>query len=362
MQRPKISIRSAADLFEAMRHPSAGVRLPTLERIASQPLEALAYGAHEGKDVIDELCDQLVAGEGIFAPALFAALSRFSDPRVVALSLRLARESLDAQLVRLAIGRLAIEEVARKELRTLLWDELAMRAGQAAFALLGCAGLSDREKVRIACWTGEAEGTEGCREAWLEELRGPFQLRARRCLESIGRSAFVWLSRGSDPEGWLLEWGARDFPEEARPLLEAALKTDQVALALSLLPTTPLAVPLLSSDVARVRALAWEKAELGETDWLARMEQEADLEVRSALARRMADQCGDLDSLVALASDADWRVRAQAARGMTRLGARDAARRLALAEPAEVKAVGLKVLVDLEDFEWMEEKVILPGY
>jgi len=58
-ETPQLRIRGAADLFTALSDPDIGVRLAVLQGIARQPAATLAYGAHAGRDVVDELIRQL---------------------------------------------------------------------------------------------------------------------------------------------------------------------------------------------------------------------------------------------------------------------------------------------------------------
>lgn len=370
--RPPVRICSAADLFAGLRHAELAVRLPTLAAVAANPQLVLAYGAYEGVEVVEELCQQLAADAGMLERALFGALSAFADERVLTTSCHLARTHHDPEMVALAIGRLAADssDLARATLVELLMGEEPARGIQAARALSRREDLSWQEKVRIDLWIGfpdKSPGDPACRDFWHKELAGPLQARARRCLEDQGLPAFVWLVDSLPPDAWLLAWGAAQFPQAALPLLEQALQGELADQALEIIAEQPerfpslaaASEPFLSSCQAHRRALAWKLAPLSPSfDWKTALQVEDDPEVRRALAQRMARQCLDEESLLRLASDKDWKIRAFGSEGLIRLGALESARPLALSANVETRAVGAAVLVALEDYEWMEEHLL----
>ena len=75
------------------------------------------------------------------------------------------------------------------------------------------------------------------------------------------------------------------------------------------------------------------------------------------MARRSVQGIAPLTTLV---QDEDWQARAVAAEGMIRVGDRSLApaRELAQSEKPEIRAVGVRVLMSPEDYEWMEETLL----
>ncbi|MBS2036201.1 hypothetical protein JST97_14520 [bacterium] len=370
--RQQVRIRSAADLFESLRHPEASVRLPTLAAVAAQPELTLAYGPHQGVDVIGELCQQLDRDQGLFAKVIFSALLAFQDERVVSACGRVLQARRDPDLLSLACQRLAKEssESARRALQEMLFAQDPARATIAARALSSRQDLSLVEKIHVDLWVG-LEDSEiqhpRSRPVWLELLAGPLQDRARRCLENQGLDTFAWLATVQPGCSWLLTWGCREFPELVEPLLEQALKSREAVVALKLLADYPQRFLSLrpatrgflqDPDPAR-RELAWRVAPLDSAFcWKQSWQEEEVPEVRLAQAVRLSRQCQDEEFLLTLAHSDDWRFRSLASQGLIRLGAQEAARRLALSPKVELRTVGASVLLAMEDYEWMEEHLM----
>lgn len=354
-----VRIRTAEDLFQGLRHPDPAVRLPVLAAVAAQPELVLAYGPHEGVDLIEELCRQLDEPQGIFARPLLDALTRFEDPRVVARCDRLVCESPDPGLVEQAVTR-----ASRAVLGQLLFHADSFRAAPAARALAGRDDLTPAEQVRAELWTG-LTGPAPLGDLWLDELRGPLRSLARRRLEE--RKALAWLeTQALDDETtvWLLDWADREGA--AADLLEKALSSAGLARAgLEILARNPRRYPelrpharaWLESENPHERALAWRAVPLTGTETL---DTEPDPEARLALAARLVEESPGSELLLALSAESDWRLRSLAARGWLAMGneALAPARSLALAEDLGSRAVGARVLVELNDYEWMEEHLI----
>lgn len=374
MKKPgtQVRIRSAADLFDGLRHREASVRLPTLAAVAAQPQLVLAYGPHQGVDVIQELCDQLERDAGMFSKVILGALVAFRDERVVEACCRLLESGPDGELLGLACQRLADDdsEVARACLRKLLFSEVSARATEAARCLRAHPDLELEEKIRVHLWVrleDEAISQPAAHSIWLQLLDGPLQARARLCLEEQGLQAFEWLTQVLPINSWLLEWGARCFPEQAECLLEQALETELAGLALELSAKHPNGFPALR-EAARGflqhhdhvwRESAWRVARLDpDFGWQEAWLKEQSAGVRLALAARIAAECQEESPILLLAESDDWRLRALAAQGLVRLQARESARRLARSTAEGVRTVGASVLLALEDYEWMEEHLM----
>lgn len=368
MSSPKapLRIRNAADLFAGLRHDQLSVRLPTLAAVAAQPDLALAYGPHEGLDVVAELCAQLAGEPGLCGPAILGALVCFGDERVAVRCGELARQSQERELVALAVERLGREPGATAAaLLELLWCDEPWRAQLAARAVASRPDVAPAERVRAELWGGGSHPDNvqpSSRLHWLNELQGPLRHRARRCLEAQGREAFLWL-RHEVQEDWLWRWGAACFPLEVEPWLRSGLEGPQAGLVLELLEgqsglahLRSLAEPLRLHPDPDWRARAWRLSLRGPEPEVFRREQEP--EVRVAMAEHWAGPEGPLELLVELAGDSDWRLRALAARGLVALEARDRARELALSSEVGQRTVGATVLVALEDYDWMEDHLL----
>ena len=370
--RPQVRIRNSAELFESLRHPEAAIRVPALAAVAAQPQRVLAYGCHEGRDVVDELIRQLEGDAGLYAPAVLGALVVFADERVVAACSKVLQSTEDHRMLQLACRRLAQEPdaAARDQLRRLLFSSHPTQATAAADSLRERNDLTLAEKIHLALWVAyEAPemAEESARPLWLGLLDGPLQTKARRCLEEQGKAAFDWLVETRPLDRWLLQWGCQQFPEQAEPLLERALDTEQAVFVLEQLAAHPdlfprlrqAAAAFLSDPNGERRCAAWQVAPLPENlDWLTRWTEEGDSQVRLALGQRMAAECRQERPLLLLAESSDWRIRSLATQGLVRLQARSSARELALGLQAEVRAVGTSVLLALEDYEWMEEHLL----
>jgi hypothetical protein len=80
----RVELRSARDLIAALESPDIGLRMAVHRALAQDPAQALAYGAHEGRDCVDVLVAQGRAGESSSALMACATLSAVDDPRVTA--------------------------------------------------------------------------------------------------------------------------------------------------------------------------------------------------------------------------------------------------------------------------------------
>jgi HEAT repeat protein len=97
-----------------------------------------------------------------------------------------------------------------------------------------------------------------------------------------------------------------------------------------------------------------------ELDWSVTLASEVEPEVRRAMALRLVREGASLAPVLRLAHDPDWQVRSLAAEGLIALGSDSLApaRELARSEHSESRAVGVRVLVALDDYEWMEEHLL----
>ena len=358
-----LHIRSAADLLKSLREGDAGVRLPLIAGIVANPQRVLAYGKHDGLDVIDELIRQLSSQPGIYEKALMGALCAFDDRRMTEYCQRVARESSDAEMVTLAMKFVDEHSV----LLELLSSDEPIRAVPAARALRSHEQLALEHRMKVELWVGlptPLEVAPDTLEIWLQALHGPLSRRARTCLEAAGAPALrlldpFWESWPLELRRWYAEWGL-GHPAAAPDLLLKALSFDElVEIALPHVgsESAVLASKFLTHAKPSVRAKAWLVADLPPCPEKA-LSLETTVEVRRAVATRLVQD--GIAPLTVLAQDEDWQVRALAAQGMIRLGSEslEPARQLAQSENPEIRAVGVRVLMSLEDYEWMEETLL----
>lgn len=338
------------------------MRIPLIAGIAANPERSLAYGAYGGVDVIDELCRQLRGQPGIYEKALMGALCAFDDPRVSAFCESVAAEHDNAEIIGMAVARLGDHPL----LQQLLLSGQPARAVPAA-RVLRDKSLTLEQKIWVELWVGlptPLEVTPDTLHLWLEALQGPLSRRAQRCLQAAGLPALElllphWESFPGGVRRWLAQWGLEQ-PQVAPEILRRALASpDLVDLALPRLSPEQavLAQPFLTHPAPAIRAQAWLVAPLPDSA-LETLATEPAPKVRRAIALRLIRQ--PEPPLLQLAYHSDWRVRAVAAQGLIEAGqkSRESARELALAEQPETRAVGVRVLMALDDYEWMEENLL----
>jgi hypothetical protein len=280
-QPTQLRIRTAAELLAALEDPEPGVRMAVLQVVARQPARALAYGRHEGRDVVDVLLAQAAGRErrGVWE-VVIATLAVFDDPRIVELFLHLLATGRRAETLFTAANRLErepIEPLVDRLLPLLMQNESDARARAAARLLLRASGLDRAAQLRTALLAGDgrllpAPLDADTLELWLAELDGLFALRARRALEAQGEPALrllapCWDRLRDDDRRWLVEWAARTSLDVAATLCERALASGSTALTLAALAVVPRlgeraaalaphVAPLAAADDPKVRLAA----------------------------------------------------------------------------------------------------------
>ncbi|HOQ27190.1 MAG TPA: HEAT repeat domain-containing protein [Armatimonadota bacterium] len=386
MSARQLRIRNAQDLIEGLTSPEVSVRLAVLGATGRNPQAALAYGAHEGRDVIDTLIEQATLAQGTSLWDAFAGvLSAFDDPRAEAFFREVLAEAEEPKRLILAEAYLSQRDVAplRDLLSTmLLQSQSAPRARTAARLLTSCGPHSPEESIRMALVLELGEWTPPALDQttaphWISELQGPFDREARDLLETQGESAFQllighWDAFSEENKEWLLRWGSRLSSPEVEVLLRRALDSGQDTLMLVALeclaerggPSEDLAEALhrLVQHPNPAIRLAATRAGAQGIDWREMLAREADRGIRRECISRLAQEEGAraLDDLVQLLENEEWDLRAAATSALIGLGSAviPAMRRL-VEHPAEgVRVAAVRVLVELGDDLWLEEKLI----
>jgi hypothetical protein len=380
-QEPEeLHIRSAEDLFKAIRGAEHFTRLQLLEALVADPGVGLGYGSHDGQDVVDVLRLELEgAGDQTVRALLMAALANLPDePRAVAALFRewCVSPSADEQL--LALERLAFEPDAevQKHLTVMLrQDDDPDRARMIANVWAWREGLSDEDRLRvaIACEFESAPPpalTAQNATAWRQALNGAFRNRAREWLEPQGKLAFdqllSWPVRSVETDAWLLEWGSSAGFAGVQGLVQHALESDDTAQNAAGLQA--LARPGVDSaethvllerfaDAAPELRLAAVRAGL-RFDAREAAINERDLALRLEGIVRLG--ANDLAVLVELLTDRDWRVRSRATDRLIVLGeaADQAVRPLLDNTRLEVRTAAARVLMELGQDAWLEERLL----
>jgi HEAT repeat protein len=196
----------------------------------------------------------------------------------------------------------------------------------------------------------------------MEELRGGLSAQARGLLESMGRTAFLFLSDrrhllDTPVRQWLISWGAREFPDEARDLVSEALEDpadDTRLAALQAVSRYGAARTLFSGALRECRIIhgdkAWElaaiRAGMPLADIADRVRTETDLDIRLALIGRLDEAGQTVDVLCELLEDGEWKIRAAATEALCALGESgvDAARRLSAHQSIFVRTAAARIL------------------
>jgi len=386
-----LRIRSAADLLAALADPDPGVRMAVLKMVASQPARALAYGRHDGMDVIDALLAQAAGRErrGSWEVAV-ATLTVFRDPRVVEFFTGLLARARRADTLFTAADRLAHEPIAALRdglLPLLMQNESDARARAAARLLLWASDLELAPRLRTALLAGRGRVappplTDATATAWLAELDGLFGPLARHALETQGEPAHRllcahWDRLSETNRIWLLGWGEADAggPSSGTrepPVLERALGSGSAKLALAALrrlpalgaraaTIAPAIAALARSPDAEVR-LAAIRAGASGLDFRALLASETSPELRRACLTSLAraDGAAALPDLLAALRDPHWSVRAAATDALQALGETivPAVEPLARDADARVRTAAVQVLIRLGREDWLEEELL----
>ena len=385
MTATKARIRSAPELLAALRLTDIASRVTVLRGVAAEPDRALALGAHDGRDVVDELLCQASQRRGRTDwLAVVGALAAFRDKRVVAFFQRILATFEEPQILFTAARRLSHEPVESLHafLTPLLQSGSIARARAVAGLLADSATLSAAERVRVSLLS-DAEGFEtapldaGTAACWLAELEGAFRTQAQERLEAQAEPAFAylrgeWDALSDENREWLLVWGTQNWPALTGALLATALElgTDSVALAaMECLPTLGAdAAPFLPSLARFARhpdpALRLAAIRAGATgmDWRAALRQETDPALRQACARCLAREegAGGIAILVALLEDEDWAMRAAVAEALIDIGTPvvGVVKPLVHHTSQGVRTAAVQVLVALGEQAWLEQEML----
>lgn len=371
-QGQKLRIRSAKDIFDALRSDDVGVRLSIVKAIIANPEKAASYAEHDGTTLVDYLIFLLHHNtDPGYKLALLAALASFSEERITNIFKSEMLSSDDDQTITMAASKLAAEPEAdvRGFLATMLKSGHELKARHAANIMAGYETLGLDEKVMIAVhidadFPAPALNDETER-TWLKELVGPALKMAGRLIEEQGEEAFLrlkekWASLPNGVKEWLLDWGARRHQAHTVQLLIEALKEDALLpVALRAIGSygeaasifKPLIAKLASHPDRAVRLTAIRAgAECGQLEEL--IFGEKDIEFRIEFIRRFAAEKGPdaIPQLVEMLGDDDWQIRACAAGGLISIGepAVDAVEPLLSAEDERVRVAAAKVLLSLE--------------
>jgi HEAT repeat protein len=383
---PQLRIRNAQELLAALEDPDLGVRMAVLQVVARHPERALAYGCHDGRDVVHVLLEQSAGRErrGLWE-VVVATLAVFRDPRVVGFFERLLASARRAETMFTAASRLEHEPIdsLREFLRPLLMqNDSDARARAAARLLIRASGLDVAAQIRAALLAGAGrvqpplltDDTVGC---WMAELAGLFGPLARNALEAQGGPALHvlatrWEHLAERERMWLLQWAAAASPDAATPLIERALasgSTELVLAALENLPAlgdraealAPALVSLAHGSDPTLRLAAVEAGARG-LDFRAMLATEQSPALRRACLSALARADGDaaLPELVAALHDHDWSVRAAAARALESLGDGIAPAVEPLAHDADprIRTAAVQILVRLGRDAWLEENLL----
>lgn len=335
-ERARFRVRSAADLFDGLRSPDIPVKLGLLQALAARPEMADRYGPHQGRDVVDELIDQLaqtpVSG---LRTEILKCLAAFSGRRVTAALAAELNPRARAEDILIAARRLGREEPAlAHELLTphLFNDDRPILARAAAEGLAGHDGLTSAERLRVALVGGTDSAdplplTPQTEADWVEALSGPHRPRAWGLLARSGppdrTTALGLWERLPEQRSELLAWAAEVEPEIffglAGRAFESGTAEDKLAAldlggpALVLRPEMKPAVDALAdSPDGRLRLAALRAG--GEGFDLVRLALTGpEIEFRLAAIARLAALGTEAaaDVLARLTDDADWRIRDQ---------------------------------------------------
>lgn len=378
-QPVQLRIRSAAELLAALADPEPAVRLAVLKMVASHPARALAFGRHEGADVIDALLAQAAGRErrGVWE-VVVATLAVFRDARVVEFFQKLLATAHRAQTLFTVAERLAHEPIdsIKDSLRPLLMqNESDARARATARLMIWASDLDPAAQLRAALLAGRNRVrpprlTNETAPHWLAELDGLFGELARQALETQGEPALRllashWEQLAERDRIWLLGWSG------TTELCAKALTSGSSALALAALERLPAlgepaaVAPLLASLAANpdpaVRLAAIQAGASG-IDFRAILatEQSPALRRASLLSLVRDEGAAALPELLAALRDADWRMRAAATKALHELGEQIAPVLEPLARDADphIRTAAAQVLIRLGHESWLEEALL----
>jgi hypothetical protein len=345
LEKKRLQIGTAAELFARLRGPDPEIELVLLEAVAQRPEAALALcgeGESTLEEVVGECLDRAVPGADREAAAVRALAALPGPGPALRLWPRFATAPDWAVLntIAQALGRLPLEW-RRENLRQWLRGPAEPRSQLAANCLAddptpAVQVRTDREDLPAPTFTPE----------WLEEFRGPYRDRAH----------LLW----------------REHPELLAPHFEQLATATQRWLLTRLQGDPQWMLPdadptVLSLLIERFDPPAWAA-------------QHPHPQVRQAAARRLGnpeswraesepavqatlvERLQDVDQLGQALTSPHWMVRAAASRAAARLGGepmRDRIRELlSAATDPQVEAACAQTLVWLEDLDWLSSRLL----
>lgn len=365
------------------------VRIGVLQQIGRHPEKALAYGRHEGKDVLDMLIEQLRdMPSGQLRHAHILALANFRQARAVEFLMRDLPTNQDTESVRAIIVRLGEEqtEAVRCLLVEMLQrDVLSAHARTAAGVLAWWPDwepdLPLRLRMALLSDLGRPEPPlfeDDSAELWLEQLRGPLAAHAWEYLELQGLPTFTrigmrWDKLDDRQRLTLLEWGGRKFLPQVAGMLRQTLSSSNDSLILEALRQLARLPLEQEAHQARLRELwaherldlrcAVVRAGLRDLDWERLLSETSEVDLRRELLVAFARHCPSqaLPCVMSCLEAPEWQIRAAATQLCIAAGeaALEGARRLALEhQNPEVRLAACQVLIGLDQQEWLEEMLL----
>lgn len=242
-----IRIGSAAQLKQTLELSELHFRLAALNAIQQQPAKALAFGLHDGKDVIDMLLGWAKRTEGTVEWLYYVVtLAAFRDARVTDFYTTVLATSTDSELLFTAAEYLSasLNQTLEYRCRRLLWDEHPARVRAVVSLLSGSKLLDDSERIRIGIIALSDETplpvfSQTCK-LWLRKLDGPFRGDAQICLERQGWKRWMifsplgmaWLRRiANGSSTGFLGRSSLMFGKSGLALIERAAMQGVVALS-----------------------------------------------------------------------------------------------------------------------------------
>lgn len=332
----ELRLSTAKDFLAAVRATDMGVRLATLSAISENPDKALAFGAVDGKDLIDELIVILAVEQpSLIRLAAAAALFSLNDQRSLEQACRMFHTETDLEIMLMAGHRIARETnlIVLEYLLPFLNESAGLQRQRiAARMLAGRDGLQPKQQMQVAFLAGESGAqppqlTPATLPIWFEALQGEFQAEARGFLMHQGKESFCALKEHWDDldhatKAWLILWGASHFSEHTVDLIISALSGGDCALqqaafeaileyeSIDIFQAVLDTITLDGRDTSWIAAAIRAGVPVADGHYL--IFSEIDLDVRIALIYSLAKKAGATEDLVRLLKHEDWRIRAAA--------------------------------------------------
>lgn len=249
-EKKKVVINSTQDILAALDSGDLRIIAAVLRAIALDPEKALSYGNSGGDNLTAELDKRFRAARGnVLKTGFFAAMTAIDAPEYLeAYKIGFFMHQYP-EVMLAAAGRLAerpVEQV-RDFLATALFNDAMPKQAQLAANIMSrFDGLGKREAIRVALLANREDSplppvNAETLDAWIAELCGPLREDAMRVLEhDAGESGYRllkshWPGLPLPIRGWVLEWGARDYPVHVLDLLADGLNSGNRDLQLAAL-------------------------------------------------------------------------------------------------------------------------------